>query len=171
MIMKKLLYTMLVCSCLFMMGCPLQTDSPIKSDSAVSIPAWMPGRWTQLKDGAPAATSYLIRADPQGRGKLQVITIEDGQPDNDNIRPAVLASVRGQLFISVYDKGDETSDAGYYHYAVSRSDDGDMQLVPLKEYIVASDASGEDVAAYIAVHTTKDDYLEQKDAELYRKQK
>jgi hypothetical protein len=171
MIMKKLLYTMLACCCLFLMGCPLQTESPIKSDSAVSIPSWLPGHWTQIMDGAPGTTSYQLKADPAAPGRLQVLSIENGAPANEHVRTAELAMVRGKLFLSVYDKGDETTDAGYYHYALSKAGNGDLELAPLKEFIVTSDASGEDLAAYIRLHTSADDYLEQKDILRYRKQK
>ena len=171
-VMKKLLCLSLVCNCLFLMGCPLQTESPIKSEDAASIPFWMTGRWAQLKDGDLTTTSYQIKADPAGRAKLQIISIDDaGQPDKATTRVAVLSTIKGQLYLSVYEKGDEVSDAGYYHYAIGRSASGDLQIVPLKEHIVSFTAAGDQLAAYIAGHADSDDYLDVTGIERYRKHK
>ena len=166
--MKKTLFTLLMSVCLFLMGCPLQTESPIKGDAA-SIPSWLPGQWTLIKDGKVGTTSYQVKADAASRSRISIVTVdEQGKADKENARRGELSLVKGQLFLSVFEKSDDVSDEGYYHYAIGRSSGGDLQLVPLKEHIVTSGTSGEELAAYIAKHADTE-YLDKTAIERYRR--
>jgi hypothetical protein len=170
--MKRLVFAMLMLSCILLTGCPLQTDTPIKGDVATSVPGWMKGRWVELKENVETQKVYEIKADPENASKLIITGLDPtGKPDNTNVHPAEVATVNTQLFLSVYDAGDDEDDAGYYHYAVGRSSTGDLQLVPMKEHLVSSGTSGSELAAYIAAHTNSDDYLEKKDIQRYRRKK
>jgi hypothetical protein len=171
--MKRVLYFLFACSSVLLMACPLLTHEPISSDQAVKTPSWLTGTWVEVKDEAPTGTSYMVKTDPSGPGKLKIYKLDkEGKMDNADVRPAVLSTVKGHNFISVYEKGDEATETGYYHYAIDRFENGDLKLLPLEEHMVESEASGQALAAYISEHADHPEhFLDAHDIERYRKQK
>ena len=170
--MKYLLFAVLIGCSFLLAGCPLQTGSPIKGEE-VSVPEWMLRRWLEIKADTPTGKVYLVEADASDKAKMRIIPIDAaGKPDMESVRPAFISRVNGQPFLSIYEAGDEATDEGYYHYALGRNTgNGDIQLVPLKEYLVDAETSGEKLAAFIAAQTKSDDYLDKGAIERFRKQK
>lgn len=169
--MRKTLFTLLGCACLFLMGCPLMTNTPIKGAPANA--PWITGSWAGLDSNGKANSGwYKVEADPSTSGGLTITPMdEDGSRDHSQpVRKAEYCRINESIFLSVYDNGGDISESGYYHYAVERTASGDLSLIPLKEKLVALETSGKDLAAFISGHP-KSGYLDLANTELYRRRK
>lgn len=166
---QLLLLCVLTCS-VFFAGCPLQTDEPILSDLDTQMPEWLSGTWESIASVNEGQEIYRFEQIPTEPMSLKIIGLDSaGQVDKDNIRKAVISYVGRQLFISVYDKGDEDNEAGYYHYAIARNPNGEMFLVPVQEYLLPMNTTGAELASYIRNHAATSDYLNREETVSFRK--
>jgi hypothetical protein len=170
--MKRLLFTLISGCSLFLLACPLQTQSPITSGKAVAAPEGVFGTWAEVENDTVTSAQYIVAPNPEGPAKLLIYDVDTkGERMDETVREAVLSSVAGHHFASIYDKGGASDGPGYYHFAIGQSKTGDMQLVPLTEYIVEGDASGDDLAAYLTEHADEEHHLDREDIYRFRKVK
>jgi len=170
--MKYFIQALLVSYCLLLYGCPLQTDAPIMGDRTLEVPKWLPGKWAELKNTTLSKSLYQVKLVQEDSSRVTITGLDpQGNPDPDNVHEAVVATIRKQLFISIYDKGDDQNNsAGYYHYAMVYNKNGDLELIPVTELLLASTASSEELLDYFINHSSNPDYFDQANIETFRKQ-
>ncbi|MEO6834045.1 MAG: hypothetical protein ABI169_17690 [Chitinophagaceae bacterium] len=155
----------------FFAGCPLQTDEPILSDPDTQIPEWISGTWVVISPAKESKEIYRFERIATEPMNVMVTGLDGaGHVDKDNIRKAVLSYVGRQLFISVYDKGDEDNEGGYYHYAVAQNPKGNIFLVPVQEDLMPMNTTGAELASYFRNHAATSDYLDRENIVEFKKQ-
>lgn len=168
---QLLLLCVLACS-LFFAGCPLQTYEPILSDPDTQIPEWLSGTWVEITPTKEGREIYRFEQTPEEPMHLVISGLDSaGRVDSDNISKGIISYVGRQLFISVYHKGDEDNEAGYYHYAIAQNPKGDMFLVPVQEDLLPMTTTGADLASYFRNHAATSDYLNRDETVTFRKGK
>lgn len=161
--MKQLSLLLLLSVMLFITGCPLRTAEPIDAGSYTKTD-WLLGKWTEQKAGG--GDVYLIKKGSKA-SRLQLFNVTRGDDETD-ARTIILSSIGKKIFISVSDV-DEDKEKGYYIYQLTKLSNTEIELLPVKEYSVSSDAQSKELQTFLNQHIDDDTIYEAKDLVHFKK--
>jgi len=156
--MKKLLFLSFVLSLVLLWACPMITSNSIDKGS-YKFPRWLKGQW-KATTGKDSGHIYMIEGKQgvQGCATATGISDVDGKPTGDAPYQLILSDVGGQLFLNIYNVGDDESPAGWMLYRLRKTNDSQFTLDGVEEDAIDQKASSEDIKKYLLANQSKDIY-------------
>lgn len=165
--MKKIAFFSLVLAMFALSGCPLATKNSIDSGS-YDVPSWLPGKWGSINKDGQTGDIYFVEKDSR-KGILKCFEDSLGKPNRNKMRPMILSSVAGKIYMSVYNPADDMTEEGYYLFEFRKVSNTEFILAGLKEHKIDEDATSAEIIKFLETNKTSSSLVDSGEITRYKK--
>ena len=92
-----------------------------------------------------------------------------GRPIYSNLKPVIISSIAGKIFLNFYNPGDDMSEEGYYLFEFRKVSNTEFVLAGIKEHKIDYEATPAEIKRFLEKNKNDKDLFDPAETSTYKK--